>query len=426
MAVPFIYFSLLALLMYIKRRKVDIPFLVCILYATSGFLGLFIDDPGYLVSNYKISFWAAFSYCALLTMTLYPISRFSHIGIKYILPVKNERLLKALSWAAFIWFLVYAYASRNQFVGILSGDMRALRSALYEGTSDASFIVSVPVPVRLFLSTLSYILGCNWILIFLAFYTLVVQKLPTKYFVFFLIGSLSSPWGAVLGVDRSAVATYLLSFAGVIVFFWPYMQRSVKKGVSVLGLALVACLMAYLGAMTVSRFGGVYGNDMDSVNNSLVFYLGHSFLYFCYYFDTFNNPLKMSNLLLPFTNTFIFGDTVIGGMRINEYLYDKLGIGLGYFYTFVGQIQITAGHMVAILFCIALCCIGTKILSKRKQGIVTPCYAFMYFFFSSFMLLGLFSYYYQLPAATASVVCFVFIFKILGYGKSPINTIGTK
>lgn len=417
MAVPFFYFSFLALWMYHKRRKLDMAILICIIYATSGFVGLFMGDSGYLVKNYHISVIAAFSYCALLTLCLIPISKFSHRRIKQIRPVKNEKLLKALSWVSFIWFVVYAFFSWNQFYGIITGDLGALRTALYEGTSDDSFIVSTPFPVRLFLSLFSYVFGCYWILIFLAFFSLLIQKLPVKYFVFFLFGSFSCPWGAVLGVDRSAVAGYLFSFIGIIVFFWQYMDKTVKKRTVGLGLILVGVLFAYLGAMTISRFGGVTGDDMEGVNNSLLFYMGHSYLYFCYYFDTFNNPLKMSNLLLPFTNKFIFGDDVLGGMRINAFLESKIGGDYGYFYTFIGQIQITAGHIVAIVFCLLLFFVSYSILSKRNTSAVSPKYAFLYFFFASFMLLGLFAYYYQSPMITFSLVAFLIIFNYLGVKK---------
>ena len=248
----------------------------------------------------------------------------------------------------------------------------------------------------------------------MAFFCLLIQKLPTKYFFFFLIGSLACPWGAVLGVDRSAVAAYLLSFVGVIVFYWQYMGKVHKRYVAILGLVLIGLLLVYLGAMTVARFAGVDGDDMDSVNNSLAFYLGHSYLYFCYYFDNFNNPFKMSNLILPFTNKFLFGDEMLGGMRINSFLEAKTGKGFGYFYTFVGQIQITAGHVVAILFCFLLFFIGINKLKKRTFA-VTPNYAFLYLFFSSFMLLGLFAYYYQSPSITFSVIAFLILFKIMGY-----------
>lgn len=421
MAVPFVYFSLLAFVMYRKRKKMDLAILICIIYATSGLIGLFMGDPGSQVKGYHISFFAAFSYCFLLTLCLLPISRFSHLRIKYIYPVKNVQLLKTLAWIAFIWFFIYAYASWNQFYGIITGDLGALRTALYEGTIDNSFILSVPFPIRLFISLFSYVFGCYWILIFLAFYCLLVQKLPIKYFLFFMIASLACPWGAVLGVDRSAVAGYMFSLIGVEVFFWPLMQKTQKKWTVVAGGIVMVALMVYLGMMTISRFGGVNGDDTDAVNSSVLFYLGHSYLYFCYYFDTFDNPAKMLNLLFPFISKFIFGSNVLGGMRINAYLEQKAGGSYGYFYTFIGQIQITAGHIVAILFCFILFFVGYNVLSKMKKGVATPKYAFLYFFFASFMLLGLFAYYYQSPVITSSVVVFLILFNWMGYEKVPIE-----
>lgn len=418
-AVPFVYFSFLAAMMYKKRKRIDLAILICVIYATSGFIGLFMGDPGSLVKNYHISVVAALSYCILLTLCLIPISKFSHLRIKLIRPVKNETLLKGLAWVSFIWFVLYAYASWGQFKGIITGDLLALRTALYNGTADASFILSVPAPVRFIISLLSYVFGCYWILLFLAFFSLFIQRLPLKYSLFFIIGSLSCPWGAVLGVDRSAIAGYLLSLVGIIVFFWPFMGKKGKKGVAIFGILLVCVLMVYLGAMTLARFGGASGDNMEGVNNSLLFYMGHSYLYFCYYFDTFNNPFKMSNLLFPFTNKFLFGDEMLGGMRINSFLESKIQGGeFGYFYTYIGQIQITAGHFAAILFCMLMFVVGNRVLKNRKECIVTPKYAFLYFFFSSFMLLGLFAYFYQSPTITFSVFSFIILFQMMGFEKS--------
>lgn len=417
LAVPFIYFSFLGLYMYRKRKKIDLAILICIIYAISGFVGLFMGDPGERVKGYHISVIAAVSYCALLTMCLFPIAKFSHLGIKSISPVKNEKLLRALSWAAIIWFLIFVIGSWSQFHGIITGDMLALRTALYNGTADDSYIVSMPFPIRFILSSFSYIFGCYWILIFLAFYCLLIQKLPIKYFLFFLIASLSCPWGAVLGIDRSAVAGYLFSFAGIVVFFWPFMEKKIRRWTVILGSVIIGALIAYLAVITISRFGGVKGEDMEGVNNSLLFYIGHSYLYFCYYFDNFDNPAKMLNLIFPFISKFVFGSEVLGGMRINAYLESKVGGDYGYFYTFLGQIQITAGHIVMIVFCILFFIISNNLLSKRKHGMVTPRYAFLYFFFASFMLLGLFAYFYQSPIITASVVSFLIFFKMLGVRK---------
>ncbi len=422
MAVPFVYFSFLAICLYNRRKTVDLAIFICILYASSGFIGLFMNDYGSLVENYNISFVAAFSYCALLSLCLYPVAKFSHLRIQYIRPVKNVRFLKALAWAAILWFIIYVIASYRLFVEIITGDLLALRTALYNETLDVGFITTVPGPIRFFISALSFVFGCGWILIFLAFFSLLVQKLPKKYFFFFLIASLYTPWGAVLGIDRSAVAAYLLSFIGVIVFFWPFMQKKIKKSVIIVGVVFIGGLISYLVTMTLARFGGVSGDDTERVNDSLIFYLGHGYLYFCYYFDNFDNPYKMSNLILPFINKFLFGDELLGGMRINYFLEKELGMEFGYFYTFVGQIQIVSGHIVAILFCLFLFVSGNVVLGRIKNGIVTPRYSFLSFFFASFLILGLFSYYYQTPPKTFSVVFFLIFFYILGFENGPFDS----
>lgn len=187
-AVPFLYFTALALFLLKNRKKIDIAIFICLIYAVSALFGIIAEEGDLFefgTPNYEITPWSAFLYCFLITVCLLPLITISNLSIKEIKPLKNEKALRLLGWMAIIWFAIYAIGSFSQLKSVLSGDLLALRTALYQGTSDDSFIVSMPFPIRILISTLSFVFGCTWILIFLAFYSLLIQKLPLKYFFFY-------------------------------------------------------------------------------------------------------------------------------------------------------------------------------------------------------------------------------------------------
>ena len=415
-AIPFIYFSLLVVFLYRKRKKIDLSIYIMLLYAVTGFFSIFVRG----IPTYSISLVSAISYCFLHTLCIFPIIKFADYRVFEIGKVKNEKLLKIIAWLAFISFLAYFAGTISTVVDILSGDLRALRNTLYEeGSTGYGGFSNYPIVVRVFFLVTAYLFGCGWVFIFLAFYSLLIQKLPKIYFFLFIIASLSSLWKGIMNIDRSAAAMYVISFMGTVIYFWPYMEKKIKSRVSLVTGLLLGVIFIYLFVISFARFGGVDSNDSSAVEDSFVQYIGQNYYYFCYFFDTFDNPYKMSNLLFPFINHFIFRDEVLGGFRINEFFENKLGMETGYFYTYLGQIQLTAGHLVAILFAILLCLISYSVLNRKiyRRVRISGMTSFLYVFFASFSMLGVFYYYYQQQTITSSVVFFLIMFRLMGPSK---------
>ncbi len=415
-AIPFIYFSLLALFLYRKRKRIDLSIYIVILYTVTGFFSIFVRG----IPTYSISLVSATCYCLLHTLCIYPIIKFSDSRVCEMGKIKNDKLLKIIAWLAFISFFVFFAGTVSTVMDILSGDLQALRNTLYnEGSTGYGGFSNYPIIIRVFFLITAYLFGCGWVLIFLAFYGLLIQKLPKLYFFLFIIASLNSLWKGIMNIDRSAAAMYVISFMGMVIYFWPYMEKKNKSKVSLVTGLLLGVIFVYLFVISFARFGGADSNDTYAVEDSFVQYIGQNYYFFCYFFDTFDNPYKMSNLLFPFINHFIFQDDVLGGFRINEFFEIKLGMETGYFYTYLGQIQLTAGHLVAILFAILLCIISYSVLNRRisHRVRISGMTSFLYVFFASFSMLGVFYYYYQQQTITASIVFFLIVFRLLGPSK---------
>ena len=181
-AVPFVYFSILAIIRYMRHKTIDIASFICLMYGAAGLGAIMIDRLGLSAyGNYQVSFFACLAYCGLLTLCLLPFLAYSNLKIKVIRPFKNEKLLKNVAWVAFGWFLFTAIMSSGEFYNVITGDMAALRQALYRGDADPGFMSSLPSPIRFFLTILNMVFGCGWILIFLAFFSLLIQKLISHF-----------------------------------------------------------------------------------------------------------------------------------------------------------------------------------------------------------------------------------------------------
>lgn len=411
---PFILFSMIVFLKYYERKAIDIAILISLIYGLSGFISIYTDVLDISThSGYRVSTLAGIVYCSLLFICLRPFIKYSNLSISNIKPIKNEKIIRYLAWVSFLWFLFTALISWSQFMGVITGDMAALRQALYNGTAEVGFLTSLPMPIRFVVVTLNMLFGCGWILIFLAFFSLTIQKMSPKYFVLFFVASLSGPWNSILGVDRSGIAIYVLSLLSVIVFFWSFLKKKAKFWITWIVALIFGALFAYLAAMTFSRFSGASGNDTEAVQESLIGYLGQCYIEFCYFFDKVNNPDKSLNLLFPCISKYILGESEIGGVMLNQAIESKTRVFTGVFLTYLGQIELTAGFFVTLLFCLFFSFFSNRVLSTLRKGQITPFTALAYLALAEVMILGQYSYYYQLPQRTFSLIFFLILFKRL-------------
>lgn len=418
--VPFIYFGLLAFFLYKRRKEVDMAFLICCMYAATSFFGILGEVFGMRSldnANYHISIGATFTYCALLTICLVPMIMFSNKRIKHIAPIRNGDVIKIVAYVGLAWFALTVLLSFSSFIGIVTGDFGELRNALYRGEAESGYLELIPSPWRLILVFFNMIFGCPWIMVFLAFFSTFIQKSPRKFFWYFMIISLSGPWMGVLNVDRSKTTYWIISFFVIYEFFLPFMEQSARKQMKKLLFVLAGVGLLYITIVTNSRFGDMDVGELTGSGGGVISYLGQNFINFCYFFDTFHSPWTSLNLIFPWTSRYILGQEVVGGVEMQHFLTETTGVQTGVFYTYLGQILITAGALVMVIYCIVYCLVSIGVLSNVKKKITSPMVAYMYLFLSSIMFLGLFVHYYASAVCTFSVVFFFFVFKIAGKGR---------
>lgn len=411
-AVPFFYFLILFLVLYSRVKEIDLACYTVLIYMVSAFFSILIDSyglRGFDVQDYQISIWATFAYCSLLTLTLIPVAIYSNADIIIISPIKNEKLLKFIAWVAGIFFLFFLFMSFSSLVRVLTGDMGELRNDLYRGDVSIGWMGQMNPILRLPISLLNMIFGCPWILMLLAFFSVIVQKLPLKYGVLLFMGSLLGPLNSIIGIDRSGMAYWLISLGACFLVFAPFMEASQKRKVSMVLGVLVALVLLYLATVTESRFGESDGGSFSGPVASLISYWGQTFINFCYFFDNFEPPYPTLRLIFPFTSIFIQGGEFESTVALQQHLTLITGKELGVFYAFIGHLSTTAGKTVMVMYCIVIALVSLKVLRRKDSDICDIKHLLLYMFFSSIMFLGFFTHYYASANKTFSVVAFLII-----------------
>lgn len=414
-AVPFIYFSLLVVLLCKKNKGIDIATIIAAEFAITGFFSILMSVFNLMPDNrdYQITPWATITYCGLLTICLLPFILFSNAKIKYIRPIKNELLFKALAIISLLWFIIRIILTGRGIMEILTGDINELRHDVYSGEESIDYYWGLPGPIRKVMELLGMVFGCSWIFIFLAFFSLTIQKLPIRYFWMFLITSLSGPWAGILGVDRSKAAYWIISVVVMALFFRPFIDKKNAKPLIVAIASFVGLLIVYLGLVTSSRFGDRYYSEVGGNEGGMIVYFGQNFPNFCFFYDTFHSSWKTLSLIFPFTQKYLFRESIVGGVNIQQVLDQITGLKTGVFYTYLGQILITAGKIVMFLY-VLFFFVATLFVNRKVQShVVSAEFCFFYLFFASIMFLGLFVHYYSSPTLTFSIISFFVLITLL-------------
>ena len=218
-AIPFVYFSFLAYFFYVRnKRNLDLPVFIFLIYAITGFFAVLIDFFGMRspdTQNYTITFGASFTYCFCITIVVLPLV-FSRNNLSMLSPLNiKDGMLKGFAWVSFLFAAYYITMSIPDILKVLSGDMNEMRLDNYRGLGETLWYGKMTPIARLPIMLLKFILGVPWIMMFIAFFFWVVQKMPYKYSVMLIIASLIGPVDGIMGVDRSQVAYWIISLIGI-------------------------------------------------------------------------------------------------------------------------------------------------------------------------------------------------------------------
>ena len=405
---PLVYFIVLLFLFYRKSRRFDMScFIVCIYIVTSLF-SIINESAGLRYGDsvgYTVSLEASIAYCALLTICIIPIRIASVNHCVTIAPVRNVKAIKAVSWVGVVYFCVFIVLASGSIFNALTGDMQSMRADVYNATSNQDWMLSLPAVVRIPCSFLNLFFGCPWILLLLAFYCYIDRSLPRKYCFFLVLASLIDPLNGIVGLDRSKITYWLVSFVACYILLNKQLTKQQKKLIKRLSFLIVLGFVLYLSAMTIQRFADKSSGAITGTEVGIITYLGEPYVNFCYFYDNYTPVFPSLEKVFPFTYDYIL-NLGSGSTVYNSMVYDRTGVYLGVFYTYIGDILISAGKSVAIVYCIvfSLLCLILSSRNKHSQWDIN-CF-FIHLAFSSVLFLGMFTHYYAAAYRTFSLVFF--------------------
>lgn len=419
-AAAFVYLSILAYLLYRRNNCVDVACFIILIYAASAFLGILMDSMGLRYDdsrNYKVSFVAVFVYCALITLCVLPIAHYSNARIKGIRPIKNPKFLTVMAIVSFSYFILFCILSYADVRQSLSEDFVTIRNSLYSGDEVETWMSRLPDAIRPIFSLFNMFFGNPWILMFLGFFSIVVQRLPNKYGYMLIAASLMGPISGIVGVDRSQSAYWILSLAACYIYFAPFMTKEQKHLFRTIFYVLSGLFVAYLAFATISRFG----ETDEGTEGGLVSYLGQPIIHFCFFFDVFENKETFLSVIFPFSSQYFFGGEFNTPVQAQAHITATTGIFAGVFYTFLGNIMIMGGGWLMVVYVLFL--LWLTVSSQKRQDLSTTTLkrSYLFFFCSSIMFLGLFAHYYAGAMRTFSLLANYLLIKNLVLNEDSLS-----
>ncbi|HXT83458.1 MAG TPA: hypothetical protein VN704_03870, partial [Verrucomicrobiae bacterium] len=216
-----------------------------------------------------------------------------------------------------------------------------------------------------------------------------------------LLSSISIILIGIIGIDRSKVFYWMVSYGFCLVLFWPRLNKKQHKGILIVSGLILSAVMLYFLVLTFSRF------DIQDTGGggSMISYGGQAFINFSFFFDKVNYREFTLQRIFPLVYKLFVDNGIQNTGQLNEVIGLQTGKNLGVFSTFIGDIMVACGRLVAILYCIIFYFLSRWLLGKR---IILNFYQLVFLFcLITVPMLGIFVDYYAGFEVTIPLICFL-------------------
>lgn len=393
-AIPFIYFTFLAIYLIRKNGGIDITAFLAMIYAFSGLMSILVDvfdiyDMDGVYEKIPISPLATVTYCTLLTLTIIPFAKMRSIELKDI-DYQKYWVVDLLSWVLIITFFFTLYNTLTNLDVILQSNLKDVRDDVYDNDDQVKltgiqWLMAMPETLFSQFSPIA---------ILLYFANIVKGRKSTLFNGLLLVSSLTPVVKAVLIAGRTQPIYWFLSFLALYILFRQMMTKEQRRKALMPFAVFGGIVGLFIAAVTVARF------EMASVANdtgafdSLLAYSGQSFINFNYFFCEYTAQGIHLDRIFPLTNYFIWHP----GWDLEDYrdtIWSVSGLNIGIFYTFLGDLLVDLGHM-GMAFYVLLFALLTHFVCKsaNNDGTITLSRLFVILILYLIPLQGIFYYSY--------------------------------
>ena len=352
---------------YIKYKTIDAYFMIMAAFTFVAFMCMCneISTPNAYPNTTLLPYIYMFM-CLLLFLAPY---RGMKIGRQ--LNVIENRPIKILTWIYILsGFVAIWYTLPEAMELIRSGEWGMLRHMLY--TDEDSIELYHSVPERLAKNIHSYLEPFGIIMCF--FWLSQKRKRPFVIICAFISYIGCAFLSATLVASRGMVINFMLQLTLSYLIFKDFISKKVKRIAGFFAILLTIPLIAYILAVSVSRFGE------DGASSSAFDYLGHSMLNFNQGVMGTMHDYAYGRYFFSYIIKMFGGNSVIN--------LKSLGYtGGSGFYTFIGDFYIDFGPIGTFLLALVVSIFlrhFTKKANKKLSDLV------LIVFFANYFMTGVF------------------------------------
>lgn len=385
--VPAIYFTIL-LIVILHKQGLSIAAYIIAMYAFTSAMAIFlyqIPDNGFTENfcGLHINPLPTLVYCAMPTLIILPFIHYNPQNIRNITCV-NERLFNFLCYIFIgcFFFMLLFYAKDLIFrisMGSDIGELRGDQDVLAQGAQ-----ANATGLVRFISNICNSISSTSSVALLLFYYSICFLKRSKLFNALLFISSLSNILLGIIGIDRSMTIYWMLKFVLIYVMFRPYMAARTRKAIAVVSGVLFGLGLSYILLLTFSRFE-------SRAYQSLLYYSGQSFLYFCWFWENYTPPVHNYGFLCPIiSHFFIDWGYPVDAVPFGKFVEDKIGYFVNFFYSFMGSILFYLGKNWILPLSLFYYFI-TRIFTRTREQI-DLFDSIIWFLFASVPLCGIFVY----------------------------------
>ena len=370
-AVPFIYFTILAIYLIRKNKGVDISALLVMIYAFSAFVSILLDlfnvyEVNGVYEKIPISPLATVTYCALITLAILPFRRIRSMELRTI-DMQKYWVVDLLSWVLIITFFITLFNTFTHLDVILQSDLKDVRDDVYKNAEQVKltgirWLLAMPETLFSQFSPIA---------ILLYFANIAQGRKSTLFNWLLLLSSLTPVITAILIAGRTQPIYWFLSFLTLYILFRPMMEKRQRRH-ALMPFAIVGGGVAlFIAAVTVARFAIAGISNDTGTFDSILAYSGQSFVNFNYFFTQYTARGIHLDRIFPMTTYFVLHP----GWNLEYYrdmIWSNSGLNIGVFFTFLGDLLIDLGHKGMVVYVILFYLISTYVCrSANNEGTIT-------------------------------------------------------
>lgn len=365
-AVPFIYFTLLAIYLVRRNGGVDVSAFLVMIYAFSALMSIILDvrniyEVNGVYEKIAISPIATFTYCALITLAVIPFRKINALSLRQI-DMQKYWLVDILSWVLILTFFITLYNTFTHLDTIMQSDLEDVRDEVYENAEQVKLTGIqwfMALPETLFSQF-------SPIAILLYFANIASNRKSTLFNWILLLSSMTPVVKAILIAGRTQPIYWFLSFMVLYILFRPMMERPQRRKALMPFAVFGGVVGLFVAAVTVARFAMADIADDTGTFDSLLAYSGQSFVNFNYFFTQYTAHGIHLDRIFPITNYFIWHP----GWNLEDYrdmIWSESGLNIGVFFTFLGDLLIDLGHFGMVIYVLLFYLVSTYVCHSANE-----------------------------------------------------------